>query len=141
MTFMTASARLEAAVFVWASGGAVNTACPLTLINHNWSPAPVINGSGDGLTLPAGHYMASATIFAHRSSADQNVSFQFYVDGSAEGMAGYSDIFNNNSNVDQADVEFTLTSSGTLELKITGVENSIPSLTSYCRLVVWRCLT
>ena len=144
MTYFTAGTvkrRLECAFLQWSSGGSVNTACPLTLLNHNWSSSPVINGTGDGLVLPAGSYMASAYVYATRTTATQNVLFQFFLGGSAIGMSGNSDVYQNGANVDQADAEFTLTSSNTLELKITVVESSIPTLLPYCRIVLWRVKT
>lgn len=136
--FAPKNAKLEVALFEWSSGGGINTASPLTLLAHTWTTAPVINVGGDGLTLPSGCYMASASVFATRTSATQNISFQFHVDGAPGGMAGYSDTYLNNSNVDQADIEFTLTATAELTLKIVGVEDSIPALTSDCRLIVWR---
>jgi hypothetical protein len=131
--------RLMVAFFQWGSGGAVNTACPLTLLAHTWSDAPVINGGGDGVVLPQGAYMASAYVYATRATASQNIRFQFYLDGAAVGMAGTSDVYLNGSNVDQADCEVVVPSGeATIELKITGVETSIPTLASDCRLVLWR---
>ena len=143
MTYVTTGAinrRLECASLQWSSGGSRNP-CPLTLLNHNWATAPVVNGTGDGLTLPSGSYMASAYVYATRSSSSQNILFQFYLGGSAVGMSGNTDVYSNGSNVDQADVEFTITSTTTLELKITGVESSIPTLTSSCRIILWRVET
>lgn len=134
--------RLEVALFRWSSGGAIDTACPLTLLSHTWATAPVINGTSDGVTLPQGFYMASAYIYATRLIASQNIKFQFFVDGSSIGMPGNSDVYLNGGNVDQADAEFTVGSSGAeLELVITGIETSIPTLTSDCLLVLWRVNT
>lgn len=134
----TITKRLECALFQWSSGGGVNTACPLTVVSHTWSTPPVINGTGDGLTLPQGAYMVSAYVYATRTSASHNISFQFYLGGLAIGKAGSSDVYLNGPNVDQADAEFTVSSSETLELRITGIETSIPNLLSDCRIVLWR---
>lgn len=130
--------KLEVAIFQWSSGGSQGSACPLTLINHNWDVAPVINGTGDGLTLPSGCYRAMATVYATRSNTDENIQFIFQVDSTSIGMFGQTDLYQNSGNVDQADCTFTLTSTATLELMISAIETGIPTLTSDCRLVLWR---
>jgi len=80
-----------------------------------------------------------AKVFATRTSADQNVQFTFQVGGSNVGKPGQTDILNNSGNCDQADAIFSLTSSDTLELVITGSEgSSFPTLTSDCTLILWR---
>jgi|SRR5210317_76348 len=128
--------KLECAVFSWASGG-LNNACPLTQIAHNWTTAPVLTAGSDGLTLPAGYYMVTAYVYASRSGSS-NCEFQLFVSSVSVGVAGSTDVYNNVAHTDQADAEFSVSSSDTLELKITGVESSIPSITTNSRLVVWR---
>ncbi len=131
--------RLEVATFVWSASTGLNQPCPLSLSESSWQTAPVINGAGTGLTLPSGYYRAMAKVFATRTSADQNVQFTFQVGGSNVGKPGQTDILNNSGNCDQADATFSLTSSDTLELVITGAEgSSFPTLTSDCTLILWR---
>lgn len=134
----TSSKKLEVAIFQWSSGGSLNSACPLTLINDNWDVAPVINGTGDGLTLPNGCYRAMATVYATRSNTDDNIEFSFKLNSADVGMAGQTDYYLNGGNVDQADCTFTVVSSATLELIISGIEGAIPTLSTNCRLVLWR---
>ena len=133
------SRRLEVATFVWSMSTGLNQPCPLSLSESSWQTAPVINGAGTGLTLPTGHYRAMAKVFATRTAANQNIQFTFQVGGSSVGKAGQTDILNNSGNCDQADATFSLTSSDTLELVITGLEGgSFPTVTSDSTLILWR---
>lgn len=131
------SKKLECAIFQWSSGGLGN-ACPLVLIDHNWTTAPVLTSGSDGLTLPAGYYMSTAYVYATRTVASHNCQFQFFVNSVAVGVPGNTDVYLNYAHTDQADVEFEVTSSDTLELKITNREALIPTITTESRLVVWR---
>jgi hypothetical protein len=129
--------RLECAVCSWGGSPAVGSAFDVTLINHTWSVAPSISGSE--ITLPAGHYSASAWVAITRTSAAQNVRFRFTLDGANIGLLGQSDMYLN-THCDAADAEFSVDEGTTAVLRITNVavETSLPTVTANSRLVIWR---
>lgn len=109
----------------------------VTLINHTWSVAPSISGSE--ITLPAGHYSASAWVAITRTSTSQNVRFRFTLDGANIGLLGQSDMYAN-AHCDAADAEFSVDEGTTAVLRIinAAVETSLPTVTANSRLVIWR---
>ena len=129
--------RLECAVCSWGGSPAVGSAFDVTLINHTWSVAPSISGSE--ITLPAGHYSASAWVAVTRTNSSQNLRFHFTLDGVALGLPGQTDMYLN-SHCDAADAEFSVDANATSVLRIIceGVEVSLPTITTNSRLVIWR---
>jgi len=130
---------LEVAMFRWS---AATQGVPVTLTADasTWAVAPVV--SGNQVTLPAGHYYAFATCGLSRTAAAQNVLFQFYLNASAVGKTGQSDMYLSDSglNVDTAECAFTVLTgqTGVFDLRVIGVESSIPTITADSALVLMR---
>ena len=94
--------------------------------------------SSETLTLPSGYYWAQAVIAVTRSSADQNYQFQFEVGGTTEGRKGQSG-WHDNVRADYADAMFENTSSTiSLKLKCTDIENSAPTIVTGSTFYIWR---
>jgi len=90
------------------------------------------------INLPPGHYFAQAYIDYTRTTTSQNNQFAWFVNGSASGHYGSSDYYHYNT-CDVAETAFTLNSSGTLHLEITGVNGSTLTLNNpHCIAIIWR---
>lgn len=93
--------------------------------------------SSTDIDLPAGHYYAIAYPDYTRTSASINNSIHWFVDGTQSGKIGGSDHYSNYS-TDNAEVTFTLTSTGVLTLRQTDWSGSAITLTSHCRIIIMR---
>lgn len=90
------------------------------------------------INLPAGHYFAQAYIDYTRTATTDNNKFEWFVNGSQSGHVGSSDYYHANT-CDVAETAFSLTSAGTLRLKITGVTGSTMTLNDpHCVIILWR---
>ena len=94
--------------------------------------------SSDTLTLPSGFYWAQAVLSITRTAAADNYEFQFEVDGSLEGKEGQSGWLDN-IRADFADAMFEDASSTiSLKLKCTDIENNAPTIAADSRFYIWR---
>ena len=128
------------ALFNWSNnitaiGGSYN----VSLLDDTYPSSPTITNSTE-INLSAGHYLAQAYSSFTRTTASDNVQFKLYLDGSAVGMPGNTDMFQGH-NCDEASAEFTV-SSGTslLTLRLVAIESgtSVPTLDSDCRIILWK---
>jgi hypothetical protein len=129
------SSRLEMAVLTWSGAPSVNQPFSLTLLNHNWSPAPSV--SSTSMTLPEGEYLAQAYSASTRTGTGQNLKYGWYVDGTLAGLVGQTDLMDGRNN-DISEAVFSVQSSATLELRLVAQNSTLPTLTSDCRIVIWR---
>jgi hypothetical protein len=129
------SRPLQVLMASWeGSSLSVGGAFTLTVLGGTFSAT----STGTSLTLPSGHYFVQAFIDISRPDNSQdNTQYAIYVDGQEVGVKGNSDVYQNNS-TDSADAEFTLTAEGSLEIKVTAIENSFPTVTDNSRLIIWR---
>lgn len=129
------SRPLQVLMASWeGSSLSVGGAFTLTVLGGTFSAT----STGTSLTLPSGHYFVQAFIDISRPDNSQdNAQYAIYVDGQEVGVKGNSDVYQNNS-TDSADAEFTLTAEGSLEIKVTAIENSFPTVTDNSRLIIWR---
>lgn len=131
----TTSSRLEIAVLTWGGAPSVGQPFALTLLDSTWSPSPTVNATS--LSLIAGDYLVQAYSASTRTGASQNLKYGWYVDGVLAGMAGQTDLMDGRNN-DIAEAVFSVQSSATLELRLVAQNSTLPTLTSDCRIVVWR---
>lgn len=130
------SSRLEIAVLTWGGAPSVGQPFTLTLLDHTWSPVPSVGATS--ITLPQGEYLAQAYSASTRTGTSQNLKYGWAVDGAQVGMVGQTDLMDGRNN-DIAEAVFSVSSSATLELRLTASAGSaLPTLTSNCRIVVWR---
>lgn len=131
--------RTSVAFFSWTHKASqqVGQSFDVSLLSHTWSTAPVVT-SGDTITLSKGHYFAQAFVSATRTVASHNARFIFSVDGASVGKFGQTDMYDN-FQTDTADCEFTIQDgSVSFRLDLIGIEDSLPSITSNSRIVLWR---
>ena len=88
----TAQKTLRLAMFTWsnnitATGGEYN----ISLLDDTYLSSPTITNSTE-INLGAGHYLAQAYSSFTRTTASDNVQFKLYLDGSAVGEFGNTDI-------------------------------------------------
>ena len=90
------------------------------------------------INLPTGHYFAQAYVDYTRSSTSDVAQFSWYVNGSQSGHYGAVDFYNNKSS-DVAETTFSLSSVGTLRLRITATSGSNVTLNNpHCVCIIWR---
>ena len=111
----------------------------ISLLDDTYTSSPSVTNSTE-INLTAGCYFAIAYSSFTRTSASDNIQFKFYLDGTAIGMLGNTDMFQGD-NCDEASAEFTV-SSGTslLTLRLVAIESgtSVPSLDGDCRIILWK---
>ena len=135
----TAQKTLRLAMFTWsnnitATGGEYN----ISLLDDTYLSSPTITNSTE-INLGAGHYLAQAYSSFTRTTASDNVQFKLYLDGSAVGEFGNTDMYVGR-NCDEATAEFSVASSSLLTLRLLAIEvgTSVPSLDSDCRILLWK---
>lgn len=131
----TTSSRLEIAVLTWGGAPSVGQPFALTLLDSTWAPSPTVNATS--LSLIAGDYLVQAYSASTRTGSSQNLKYGWYVDGVLVGMVGQTDLMDGRNN-DIAEAVFSVQSSATLELRLVAQNSTLPTLTSDCRIVVWR---
>jgi len=107
-----------------------------TLVDHTFDTAPT-GLTTSSLSLPAGAYMFRSCLDVTRTNSNQNYEFQFEADSSVIGLKGQTGLYNNTRS-DVCEAVYQSTSSITLKLKCTAVENSAPTLTTNSKLFIWR---
>ena len=135
----TAQKTLRLALFDWSNNiTAIGGEYDVGLLSDTFSASPTVTNSTE-INLSPGHYLALAYSSFTRSTTSDNVQFKFYLDGSAVGMPGNTDMFQG-ANCDEASCEFTTDASSLLTLRLTAIESgtSVPSLDADCRILVWR---
>jgi len=135
----TAQKTLRLALFNWSNnitaiGGEYN----VSLLDDTYPSSPAITNSTE-INLSAGHYLAQAYSSFTRTTASDNVQFKFYLDGSAVGELGNTDMYVGR-NCDEATAEFSVDSSSLLTLRLLAIEigASVPSLDADCRILLWK---
>jgi hypothetical protein len=135
----TVQKTLRLALFDWSNnitaiGGEYN----VSLLDDTYASSPAITNSTE-INLSAGHYLAQAYSSFTRTTATDNVQFKFYLDGSAVGEIGNTDMYQGR-NCDAATAEFSVDSSSLLTLRLAAIEigTSVPSLDADCRLLLWK---
>jgi len=135
----TAQKTLRLALFDWSNnitaiGGEYN----VSLLDDTYASSPAITNSTE-INLSAGHYLAQAYSSFTRTTASDNVQFKFYLDGSAVGELGNTDMYVGR-NCDEATAEFSVDSSSLLTLRLLAIEigTSVPSLDADCRILLWK---
>ena len=135
----TAQKTLRLALFDWSNnitaiGGEYN----VSLLDDTYASSPSITNSTE-INLSAGHYLAQAYSSFTRTTASDNVQFKFYLDGSAVGELGNTDMYVGR-NCDEATAEFSVDSLSLLTLRLLAIEvgTSVPSLDADCRILLWR---
>lgn len=130
---------LQLAYLRWSGTPTLNTFLTFTIDQE--LPTSFINSltqTNTEINLPAGHYFAQAYIDYTRTSTSQNNQFGWFVNGSLSGHYGSSDYYHTNT-CDVAETAFSLNSSGTLRLKITGENGSTMTLNDpHCVCIIWR---
>ena len=136
---------LQLAYLRWSGTPSLNTFMTFTVDQE--LPTSFITSltqTNTEINLPAGHYFAQAYIDYTRSSATgDNCKFYWFVDDTQTGHYGASDFFNRTTNSgstsDVAEAAFTLSSAGTLRLKITDTAGSTLTLNDpHCICIIWR---
>lgn len=135
----TAQKTLRLALFNWSNnitaiGGEYN----VSLLDDTYPSSPAITNSTE-INLSAGHYLAQAYSSFTRTTASDNIQFKFYLDGSAVGELGNTDMYVGR-NCDEATAEFSVDSSSLLTLRLLAIEvgTSVPSLDADCRVILWK---
>lgn len=135
----TAQKTLRLALFDWSNnitaiGGEYN----VSLLNDTYASSPTVTNSTE-INLNAGHYLAQAYPSFTRSTSSDNVQFQFYLDGSAVGILGNTDMYQGH-NCDESTCEFSIDAAALLTLRLIAIEvgTSVPFLDSDCRIVLWK---
>jgi len=133
---------LSIAYINWSGTPANNTFMTFTIDQELPSSFIVsLTQTDTQINLPAGHYFAQAYIDYTRTATSSNNKFEWFVNGVSSGHVGSSDFFHANT-CDVAESTFTLTSAGSLRLKITGVTGSVITLNSdHCAVILWRVET
>ena len=135
----TAQKTLRLALFDWSNNiAAIGGEYDVSLLDDTYASSPAITNSTE-INLSAGHYLAQAYSSFTRTTASDNVQFKFYLDGSAVGELGNTDMYVGR-NCDEATAEFSVDSSSLLTLRLLAIEigTSVPSLDADCRILLWR---
>jgi len=135
---------LQIAYIRWSGTPTLNTYMTFTVDQE--VPSTFITSltqTNTQINLPAGHYFAQAYIDYTRSSATaDNCQFAWFVNNSLSGHYGASDYYYDNpspNTTDVAETAFTLDTTGTLKLKITGASGSTLTLNDpHCLCIIWR---
>jgi hypothetical protein len=131
--------NLKLAYLTWSGTPSLNTFMTFTIDQE--LPSSFITSltqTNTEINLPAGHYFAQAYIDYTRSSTADNCAFAWFVNGTQSGHNGASDYYYGDTS-DVAETAFTLNSSGTLRLKVFGVNGSTLTLNDpHCICIIWR---
>lgn len=135
----TVQKTLRFALFDWSNNiTVIGDEYNVSLLGDTFLSSPAITNSTE-INLGAGHYLAQAYSSFTRTTASDNVQFEFFLDGSAVGELGNTDTYQGRS-CDEATAEFSVDSSSLLTVRLKAIEvgTSVPSLDSDCRISLWK---
>lgn len=142
MTYVTSGLNrtedLQLAYLRWSGTPTVNT--HMTFAVDQELPTSFITSltqTNTEINLPPGHYFAQAYIDYTRTATSHNNQFAWFVNGTLKGHYGSSDYYHANT-CDVAEAAFTLTSAGTLRLKITAENATLTLNDPHCVAIIWR---